>query len=146
MSAIMDANGRLFRPYSYEKEQEFEASVVSLADRIFGPSTIYLDVKKRVSGNDIVTIPDGYVVDMTEPDSPKLFVVENEIVTHDPFKHIGIQMLKFATSFEEARVAVRKFLMTEIAKDKGKLARLEDGTKHSSSRNIDDYLERPVDG
>jgi len=145
MSAILDADGRLFRPYPYEKEQDFEASVVRLADQIFGSSTIYVNVKKKV-GNDIVTIPDGYVVDMTQPDLPKLFIVENEIVSHDPFKHIGIQMLKFATSFDEARGPIRKFLMHEITGTKGHLTRLEQGTKQSTSRNVDAYLERAVDG
>jgi len=145
MSAIIDTAGRLFRPYTYEKEHEFEQSVVALADQIFGPSTIYVNVKKRV-GNDIVTIPDGYVVDMTEPDTPRLFVVENEIVSHDPFKHIGIQMLKFATSFDDARAPVRKFLMSEIATNKSRLSRLEEGTRRSTSRNVDAYLERAVDG
>ncbi len=37
-------------------------------------------------GNDIVTIPDGYLIDTTKPDEPKLFIIENEIVKHDPFK------------------------------------------------------------
>jgi hypothetical protein len=97
MAVIIDRDGKLYRPFSYEKEEPFEASVVALADQIFGTSTIYINVKKKMTGNEIVTIPDGYVIDMTEPDTPKLFVVENEIVSHDPFRHIGIQMLKFVT-------------------------------------------------
>jgi len=145
MSTIVSANGRLFRPYVYEKEEEFEDWVGKLADQIFGQSTIYVDVKKRM-GNDIVTIPDGYVVDMTQVDRPRLFVVENEIVGHDPFKHIGIQLLKFATSFDEARPQVRKFLMTQIASSKPQLARLEEYTRRSTVRNVDAYLDHAVEG
>jgi hypothetical protein len=75
--------------------------VLSLADYIFGVSSIYVDIKKHV-GTHIVTIPDGYLIDTTKPDEPKLFIVENEIVKHDPFRHIGIQMLRFVTAFDEA--------------------------------------------
>jgi hypothetical protein len=92
MPVILNAKGQVFRPYAYENESEFEADVVKLAEQIFGQSSIYVDIKKRL-GNDIVTIPDGYLIDVTEPDSPKLFIIENEIVSHDQFKHIGIQML-----------------------------------------------------
>jgi hypothetical protein len=92
----------------------------------------------------IVTIPDGYVIDTTTADEPKLFVVENEIVSHDPFKHIGIQMLKFVTSFDEGRRAVRSFVMNEIRRDSNLLSRLENACKASSSPNIDHYLDRAV--
>ena len=50
MTIIIDDNENLFQPHVYENEAEFERSVISLADQIFGPSTIYIDVKKRVAG------------------------------------------------------------------------------------------------
>ena len=146
MAVIIDQKGCIYRPSVYEKEAEFEAAVVRLADQIFGTSTIYVNVKRRVSGNDIVTIPDGYLIDMTVPDSPKLYVVENEIVSHDPFQHIGIQMLRFVTSFEKAKLSVRNFLMEEISRDSERLRRLEKGCGQSTSRNIDNYLDRAVYG
>jgi hypothetical protein len=59
MAVIIDASGKLYRPFSYEREDVFEASVLELADQIFGPSTIYIPVKRRMKGNDIITIPDG---------------------------------------------------------------------------------------
>jgi hypothetical protein len=146
MAVLLDGNGCLYHPEPFSNEADFEKSVVALADEIFGPSSIYVDVKKRVRGKEIVTIPDGYVIDMTEADNPKLFVIENEIVSHDPFQHIGIQMLKFVTSFDDAKLAVRTFLMEDIAKHKEKLARLDDGCSRSTSRNIDNYLDQAVYG
>jgi hypothetical protein len=143
MSLILDNAGKIFSPYSYQKEKEFEAVVVELSDQIFGPSTLYIDVKKRV-GNDIVTIPDGYLIDVTEVDAPKLFIIENEIVSHDPFKHIGIQMLKFVTSFDDSRREIRNFIMDDIQKNKNKLSRLNTACKLSESRNIDNYLDLAV--
>jgi hypothetical protein len=144
MSVVLDKSKSIYRPFSFEDEKQFESKVIELADQIFGPSSIYVDVKKRIKGADIVSIPDGYVVDMAQAAAPRLFVVENEIVSHDPFKHIGIQMLKFVTGFEEAQLAIRQFLMTEISKQPEKLARLEEGRRASKSRNIDAYLDTAV--
>lgn len=143
MPLILNSSGLVFRSYTYVNEAAFEKDVIALSSHIFGAASIYLDIKKRV-GSDIVTIPDGYVIDITKPDEPKLFVVENEIVGHDPFKHIGIQMLKFVTSFDEGQRAVRTFVMNEIQKVPSLLQRLEDGQKQSSSPNVDHYLDRAV--
>lgn len=144
MAVIVDSSGRLYEQISFEREDAFEKCVVSLADRIFGQSTIYVDVKKRMHGNGIISIPDGYVLDLADPQEPRLFVVENEIVAHDPFKHIGIQMLRFATSFDGARTLVRNFIMEEISKSPESLKRLEAGCASSSFRNIDNYLDEAV--
>src|SRR5437016_1223677 len=146
MAIILDKSGSLYRPFSFQNEAQFESKVIELADQIFGPSSIYIDVKKRIRGGDIVSIPDGYVIDVTELDLPKLFVVENEIVSHDPFKHIGIQMLKFVTSFEEAQRPIRTFLMDSIRKQPKMLSKLEAACKQSSSPNVDHYLDRAVYG
>jgi len=143
MPVILNTKGQVFRPYTYENEAEFESDVVKLAEQIFGQSSLYVDIKKRV-GNDIITIPDGYLIDVAEADNPKLFIVENEIVSHDPFKHIGIQMLKFVTSFEEAQRKIRTFLMDNIRKHANLLDKLEKARALSSSPNIDHYLDRAV--
>lgn len=146
MPIITDSSGRLYRQFTYEREALFEKVVAALADYIFGPDTLYVDVKKHVKGNDIVSIPDGYVIDMTEANSPTLYVVENEIAKHDPVRHIGIQLLRFATSFDEAKPAIRRFLMDEIARSPESMALLERGCRGSSKRNVDDYLDAAVYG
>lgn len=79
MPVIYDNDGKLYSTLAYNKESEFQNTVVELADQIFGPETIYIDIKRRVSGNDLVTIPDGYLIDMTVADNSKLFIIENEI-------------------------------------------------------------------
>ncbi len=144
MAVIVDSSGKLYEQISFDREDGFEQCVIALADRIFGQSTIYVDVKKRMHGNGIISIPDGYVVDLADPQQPRLFVVENEIVSHDPFKHIGIQMLRFATSFDDAQTLVRNFIMEEIAKSPEALKRLEAGCEQSSYRNIDNYLDQAI--
>ncbi len=145
MPLFSDANRVLYRPLDYEKEADFEKTVISLSDAIFGPSTIYVDVKKRM-GRSVVSIPDGYLIDMTEADEPKLFIVENEIVRHDPFRHIGIQLLKFVTSFEDVQTELKNFLMDEIARSPEQMKRLEEACSKSSKRNVDNYLDCAVYG
>ncbi len=133
-----------YQLYEHSSEESFEKTVVSLSLEIFGRESIYVDIKKRVKGGDIITIPDGYLIDLADPENPNLYIIENEIVSHDPFKHIGIQLLKFATSFDEGKVAIRNFLMIEISKNNQSLKKLEKACSNSSYRNIDNYLDSAV--
>ncbi len=144
MALLIDERRTVLRPHTYRTEAEFEAVVVDLADEIFGSSTIYIDVKRRLRGKEIVTIPDGYLVDMTEPQDPRLFIIENEIVSHDPFRHVGVQLLKFATNFEDVRIQLRRMLMGEIEKNQTAYDRLRRGCDSANSRNIDHYLDQAV--
>ncbi len=144
MPVICETPNELFYETVFTLERDFERLVVEFADAIFGPDTIYIDIKKRVKGHDIISIPDAYLIDMANPEKPTLFVVENEISSHDPFKHIGIQMLRFVTSFDGAKKTVRDFLMDAIAKDKESLKRLHRGCDASSMRNIDNYLDEAI--
>jgi|GEM_PF-186272 len=146
MPILTDDAGRLFRQATYDLESDFEKAVAEVADRMFGPDTLYVSVKKKMKGNEVVSIPDAYLVDMSEAERPKLWIVENEIAKHDPFRHVGIQLLRFATSFDEAKTAVRKFLMEAIAGRKEAMARLERGFRRSSKRNVDNYLDEAVYG
>jgi hypothetical protein len=146
MPTIIDQRQRKYSPIRLTSEQKFEDIVQELCDQIFGPASIYIPIKRRVGRENLVTIPDGYVVDMADPGSPKLYVVESEIVSYDPFKHIGIQMLKFVTSFDEIQLKVRNFIMEYITSHKRCLARFEEYRLKSDSRNIDNYLDRAVYG
>lgn len=145
MSVLYNPKSReTFKLFEHSTEESFEKVVISLASEVFGRESIYIDIKKRVKGGDIITIPDGYVIDLVDPLNPGLFVIENEIVSHDPFKHIGIQLLKFATSFDEGKTTIRKFLMDEISKNPLFLKKLEDSCMKSTYRNIDNYLDSAV--
>lgn len=144
MPTIIDQRKRTYNLIRLTSEAKFEEIVLELSSQIFGIASIYIPIKRRVGRENLVTIPDGYVIDMADPGAPKLYVVENEIVSHDPFKHIGIQMLKFVTSFDEIQLKVRNFIMEYITAHKRLLARLEESCQKSDSRNIDEYLDRAV--
>jgi hypothetical protein len=41
--------------------------VEKVADHIFGQFSIYISKKKKIKGSEIVSIPDGYLIDMADP-------------------------------------------------------------------------------
>jgi hypothetical protein len=146
MPVMLDQNGRLFEHGPYEREADLERDVVANAEQIFGSSSIYVDVKKKLkSRTNVATIPDGYVVDMADPMRPKLFVVENEIASHDLFRHIGTQLLKFVISFPDSRPSIRRFLIEAISAEPKSAEKLEEGAREAGSRNIDAYLDKAID-
>lgn len=83
------SNNKIFTLYEYTLEKEFEHEIVKNSNAIFGNNSIYFDVKKLIGLDNILTIPDGYLIDLTFDSNPKLYIIENELVRHDPYKHIG---------------------------------------------------------
>jgi hypothetical protein len=132
---------KIFSQYEYSKEEEFEKHVIENADEIFGSNSVYIDIKKRIKSDNIVTIPDGYLIDLTFESSPALYMIENELVAHDPYKHIGQQLLKFAISYKGSGRSIKKFLLENIKRDKEKLKRVELGFKKAGYENIDAFFE-----
>lgn len=55
-------NNKIYTPYEYKTEKEFEGEIVNNSRAIFGDNTIYIDVKKKLVNDNIVTIPDGYLI------------------------------------------------------------------------------------
>ncbi|MCP4985432.1 MAG: hypothetical protein GY928_04965, partial [Colwellia sp.] len=51
---ILLLNDESYISYQYEKEAEFETVIVENSKEIFGDSSIYIDVKKRI-GDDILS-------------------------------------------------------------------------------------------
>lgn len=70
-------NDRLFTLYEYSKEDEFEKHVIEHSKEIFGPKSVYIDIKKRIGEDNILTIPDGYLIDLSFPFDPRLYILEN---------------------------------------------------------------------
>jgi len=134
-------NGKSYLLHEYSEESEFERHVVEHATAIFGMRSVYLDIKKRIGEDNILTIPDGYLIDFSFETDPRLYIVENELVTHDPYKHIGQQLLKFAISYKASGRNIKSFLLDTVLKDNGKKKIVEEGLVRAGYRNIDAFLE-----
>ena len=132
-------NNVVYDYYEYHSEKEFEQLVVEQANQIFGANSIYVDIKKRI-GDSIITIPDGYLIDFSFQSDPRLYIIENELSSHDPYKHIGSQLLKFAISYKASGRKIKAFLLEHIIQS-GIQEKVEENLKHTKYRNIDDFLE-----
>lgn len=137
MYKLIGNDGEIYKEYSYAKEDEFERVIVENADKIFGKSAIYFDIKKKIGkSNQGAAIPDGYLLDLTSHNTPRLFFVEIELGNHDVFGHIGEQMLKFAISSESTKHKILTILLGEINKDEAKKAAINTYLKMSKFENV----------
>lgn len=137
-------NGKIFQPYEYSSEEEFEKYIVEKSPQIFGPRSVYVDVKRRIGEDNILSIPDGYLIDFSFESDPHLYIIENELDIHDPYRHIGQQLLKFAISYKASGRKIKAFLLDNILNDKQKKEKVETGVTKASYRNIDAFLEELI--
>jgi len=133
--------GKVFKFYEYSKESEFERDVIEHSKEIFGPKSVYIDIKKKIENDNILTIPDGYLLDFSFEADPRLYIIENELVIHDPYKHIGQQLLKFSISYKASGRKIKKFLLKKIYENNSTKKLIEKGVVKAGYRNIDAFLE-----
>lgn len=129
---------------SFKDEAEIEAAVVKFAKDIFGDKAVYFDIKRRIKhkGSSFENIPDGYVLDFRE--RPQLWVVENELAKHDSLKHIGIQLLEFASQFTEGSFLVKDLLLKALDEDSTLKKKVENLTKEAEIDSISDALDEAI--
>lgn len=134
----------IYEPASFSTEQELEDAVQKHAEDIFSNDCIYICIKKRVTNknNNFINIPDAYVIDFRG--RPKLWVVENELSTHDSFRHVGVQMLQFASQFTEGSFEIKSMLLEAINSNKELLERSNKLTKKINFPNIGEVLDYAI--
>ena len=140
---------KIFTRYDYASENEFEKLIIQYAKEIFGINYVYIDIKKKIGVDNILAIPDGYLIDFSFESDPRLYIIENELAKHDPYKHIGQQLLKFAISYKASGRDIKKFLLSNIFKDESQVKIVKKGLKKAGYRNSDEMLddlifEKPV--
>jgi len=144
MSQLVTPYGT-FNLIQYDAEQEFERAIVAHVHDIFGERRIYLDCKRRIGTRDgRQSVPDAYLIDVSSPREPQLYVVENEISSHDPLKHIGIQLLQFSVSFAQAGRTIKQILFDEVCAEPSAKARCEKYAQEGGFRNLDHFLDSLV--
>lgn len=127
----------IFYLKNYQSENELEQYVIANYKHIFGNETIYIDIKKKI-GN---TIPDGYLLDLSSLKSPRLYIIENELDTHDTYKHIGSQLLKFAVSYKQYGRKIKQYILDYLAGTSDYMDFAESKALQMGYRNIDALLE-----
>lgn len=139
------ADAASYRLTTYKDEKELEGVILQLREHLFGPHRVYLDVKRKIGlRGGQRNIPDGYLIDL-QRSPPQLYVVENELESHDPLRHIAVQLLQFSLSFESDRLLVKSILMdalNEAPDDRRKCEIYVE--EHPDYRNLDHLLESLV--
>lgn len=134
-------NSKNFRLIKFKNEEELESIVDLLSQDIFGNKSIYINAKKKIKHEKLsfANIPDGYLFDFRN--DIKLWVVENELSVHDSFKHIGIQLLKFATQFSDGSFAIKEIFLELINKSKDIKDKFNELISKSKFGNISEALD-----
>nr|WP_299382193.1 hypothetical protein [Allomuricauda sp.] len=126
----------------YDKESELEDAVNEVKAALFGTTRIYLDDKKKIGKKGGTNnLPDGYLIDLTNSQEPKIFVVENDLSSHQHLKHIAVQILEFSLSFETSKVKVKNVIKEMLQKRKFEWKKCEDYAKKNGFENVDYLLE-----
>jgi hypothetical protein len=129
----------------FENEPQLETAILEVSDVLFGPNRIYLDVKKLIGGKGKTkNIPDGYLIDLTSKKEPRLFVVENELASHDPLNHVAVQILEFSLSFETSPFKLKAILKEALKANKAGLQTCEAYAAANGFENVDYLLERLI--
>ncbi|MCH7903485.1 MAG: hypothetical protein IH944_02835 [Armatimonadetes bacterium] len=140
---IVRTTGALFSRVDFKVEADLEESIIKLSRELFGPDRIYVDTKKKISASHGKgSIPDGYLVDLSGH-RPRLYVVENELASHDPLRHIAVQLLQFSMAFDDSRNAVQR-IVHETLQFQQQLDLIEDYAEKSGFRNIDHVLHTAI--
>lgn len=142
MERIVSGND-IYYLKEYQLEKDFEQDVVANYRHIFGNDTVYIDIKKKI-GDNIVTIPDGYLLDFTFSNTPRLYIIENELSVHDAYKHIGTQLLKFAVSYKQSRLKIKQYILDYLSKSPTNMIFIESKASEMGYRNIDAMLESMI--
>jgi predicted transport protein len=104
MAISVSLNGKEFEQVVYSKEDTFEQLIAQNSQTIFGDKAIYIDAKKKVNTSSFGgTIPDGFLIDLSDPDDPQFYLVEVELQSHDFFRHIFPQITKFFAFFRDPK-------------------------------------------
>jgi len=129
---------------NYDNEEDLEKTISLLQTELFGSQRVYLNAKKKIGvKGGIQNIPDGYLIDLTGS-KPRLYVVESELASHDPLRHIVVQLMQFAHSFTADRRIVKNILFDEVQKSQTARERCEKFIQMRNYRNLDHLLDTMV--
>jgi hypothetical protein len=129
----------------FENEAALEEAVSTVQAALFGKNRIYLNDKRKIGAKGSTkNIPDGYLVDLTNHEDPKLFVVENDLSSHQHLKHIAVQILEFSLSFESSKLAIKAIIKEALQKRPDDWKLCEAFAKKNNYENVDFLLERMI--
>jgi hypothetical protein len=136
---------RQYFDWPFDKEAQVEAAIQESRAQLFGDSRIYMDVKRLIGqAGKTRNIPDGYLLDFSSRSKPVLYLVDVELATHDPLRHVAQQLLEFSLSFKKTSQKMKAILRDTLQKSTATLAQCEDYASTNGFSNIDYLLEQMI--
>jgi hypothetical protein len=138
-------NNKKYILVEYDNEKQLEDFVISNSDYIFGKSSCLLSTKKRIGkSTGIFTIPDGYLLDLSFHETPKLYYLEIELSGHSLGKHVIPQLAKFHSASENTKQKIKDTVIEAISSSEEHKKRLknffEKSKKFENINQLVDYL------
>ena len=131
--------------FPYAAEADLEAAVNQVKDQLFGASRIYIDDKRKIGKQGKTrNLPDGYLIDLNDPNKPRIYVVENDLARHQDLKHVAVQVLEFSLSFESSKIKVKNIIKESLQKCQDYWDRCEKFAQQYGYENVDYLLERII--
>lgn len=118
--------------YDFDSEAEFEKAVIENQKYLFGKDSIYVDVKRLIGHGNNRGIPDAFLIDFYDTKKPQLYIVENEIASHDAYSNITEQIARFGASAVSSANQIRNVLIKAI------------GDEPETKKEIESYLPQTV--
>ena len=101
MQMVLFKDNKRFIETKFKKEEIFENLILANSKVFFGNSSLIIDLKKKIGTQFLGgTIPDFFLMDLTDPKNPEFYLVEVELSSHDFFRHIFPQITKFFAFFK----------------------------------------------
>ena len=119
---VLLVGNEVFKLYRYRREEELENRVSELVRFIFGPETVYFDIRQRMKSKaKRINVTDGILLQLKKEKS-KLWIVEHELSSHDLYLHVQPQIMGFIRSLRNPQTLrnVQLALYEEIQADKDK--------------------------
>jgi len=108
------SNNKEYSLFDFESEAEFEKAVIENQKYLFGKDSVYVDVKKKIGRDNHKGIPDAFLFDFYDIKKPQLYIVENEIASHDVYSNITEQIARFGASIVSSPNQIRNVLIKAI--------------------------------
>jgi len=126
--------------FDFDNEAEFEKAVIENQKSLFGKDSIYIDIKKRIGKCGYRGIPDAFLIDFYDSKDPQLYIVENEIASHDVYSNITEQIARFSASIISSQNQIRDILLKAINEDSEIEKEMENRLKATVFKNITDLI------
>ena len=133
-------NNNEYSLFDFDDEDEFEKAVIENQKYLFGKDSVYIDVKKRIGRENHRGIPDAFLIDFYDSKNPQLYIIENELASHDVYSNITEQIARFSTSVVSSVNQIRDALLKAIHENPETQKEIDRQLQNTVFKNITELM------